>query len=83
VPAGHTIPSRRRFTLELALRLLATASKPRTTIRSPLQWSDSAAWKLDYCNADQLSPYQLESLRAESDRAKETARAQREGSLTA
>jgi hypothetical protein len=66
------------LTLELALRLLETASEPRTTLRSPLQWSDSTAWKLDYCNAEQLSPQQLKTLRAETDRARETARAIRE-----
>ena len=71
-------PASQALTLELALRLLETASKPRTTLQSPLQWSDSAAWKLDYCNAEQLSPQQLKSLRAETDRARETARTIRE-----
>jgi len=66
------------FTLELALRLLETASEPRTTLQSPLQWSNSTAWKLDYCNPEQLSPQQLKTLRAETDRARETARAIRE-----
>jgi len=76
-------PESQTFTLELALRLLETASKPQTTIQSPLQWSDSAAWKLDYCNPDQLTPHQLNALRANADRARETARAIRESTLTA
>jgi hypothetical protein len=71
-------PESQQLTLELALRLLETATEPRTTHQSPLQWNDSAAWKLDYCNADRLSPQQLTSLRAETDRARETARAIRE-----
>jgi hypothetical protein len=71
-------PSSQTLTIELALRLLETASKPRTTLQSPVQWSDSAAWKLDYCNAEQLSPQQLKSLRTETDRARETARVIRE-----
>jgi hypothetical protein len=66
------------FTLELALRLLDGASNPRTTLHSPLQWDYSAAWKLDYCNAEQLSPQQLKSERAATDRAREAARAIRE-----
>src|SRR5207248_761050 len=40
------------LTLELALRLLESAPGPRTTMQSPLRWSKSAEWKLDYCNAE-------------------------------
>lgn len=71
-------PASQTLTLELALRLLETAMEPRTTVQSPLQWSDSPAWKLDYCNTEQLSPHQLDALRAETDRAREAARAKRE-----
>ncbi len=42
-------------TLELALRLLETAPAARTTVQSPLRWSASADWKLDYCNVERLS----------------------------
>jgi hypothetical protein len=73
-------PASQALTLELALRLLETASKPRTTVRSPLSWSESAAWKLDYYNAAQLSLEELESLRTEFDRSKAAAREVREGS---
>jgi D-proline reductase (dithiol) PrdB len=62
-------------TLELALRVLESAPGPRTTMQSPLCWSDSHAWKLDYCNVERTSPEELARLRTEFDRAKETAKA--------
>jgi D-proline reductase (dithiol) PrdB len=65
-------------TLELALRLLESASGPRTTLQSPLRWSGSADWKLDYCNPERLSAEELARLRAEFDRGRETAREMRE-----
>jgi hypothetical protein len=63
-------PQSQESTLELALRLLETADRPRTTIQSPLRWNEAGEWKLDYCNAERLTPEELESLRAEFDRAK-------------
>ncbi len=66
------------LTLELALALLETAAEPRTTLQSPLRWSESAEWKLDYCNPERLSPEELARRRAEFDRGKETAKALRE-----
>jgi len=66
-------------TLELALTLLETAAEPRTVIQSPLLWSESADWKLDYCNIERLSPEELARRRAEFDRGKEAAKALREG----
>jgi D-proline reductase (dithiol) PrdB len=71
------------LTLELALRLLESAPEPRTTMESPLRWSESAEWKLDYCNAEQLSPEELKRLRTEFDRGKEAAREMRESRLIA
>jgi D-proline reductase (dithiol) PrdB len=62
-------------TLELALRVLESAPGPRTTMQSPLRWSDSHAWKLDYCNVERTSTEELARLRTEFDRAKETAKA--------
>ena len=76
-------PASQAATLDLALQLLETASKPRTTVRSPLRWSRSAEWKLDYCNAGRLSPKDLKKLRAEFDRAKQAAREIRDSSLSA
>jgi D-proline reductase (dithiol) PrdB len=67
------------LTFELALALLDTAAEPRTTLESPLSWSESAEWKLDYCNAARMSPEELARRRAEFDRGKEAAKAIREG----
>jgi hypothetical protein len=65
-------------TLDLALKLLASAVAPRTTVQSPLTWSDSPDWKLDYCNIDRLSPDEISRRRADFDRQKTIARAARE-----
>jgi len=73
----HDLASQ-EMTLELSLVLLETAAEPRTTLQSPLEWSGSADWKLDYCNAERLSPEELARRRAEFDRGKETAKALRE-----
>ena len=67
-------PQSQRFTMELALRLLEAAPAPRTTVQSPLRWSEDASWKLDYCNVERLSPAELRRRRAEFDRQKEIAR---------
>ena len=64
-------------TLELALRLLESAVGPRTTMQSPLRWTASADWKLDYLNVDRISPDELQRRRAEFDRQKELARPNR------
>jgi len=58
------------LTLELALGVLETATAPRTTVKSPLKWSRSAHWKLDYCNIERLSPEQIARLRADFDQGK-------------
>ena len=52
-------------TLELALRLLETAPAPRTTVQSPLRWSDDPDWKLDYSNAARMTPEEIAARRAE------------------
>lgn len=66
------------LTLELALRLLESAPGPCTTVHSPLRWSEDADWKLDYCNPERLSPEEIRRLRAESERARKTARSIRQ-----
>jgi D-proline reductase (dithiol) PrdB len=76
-------PQSQALTLELALRLLESATGPRTTVQSPLRWSENADWKLDYCNPERLAPEELKRLRAEFDRGKDTAREMREGKLIA
>ena len=65
-------------TLESALNLLESASAPRTTQVSPLRWSDSDEWKLDYCNVERLSADEIARRRAEFDRGKVMALAVRQ-----
>ena len=62
------------FTLELALQLLECAPAPRTTVQSPLRWSDNADWKLDYCNIERLTPAEIARRRAAFDAGKAQAR---------
>jgi hypothetical protein len=62
------------LTLELALQVLGRAPAPRTTVQSPLRWSDNPDWKLDYSNIDRLSPEEIARRRAEFDRQKDVAR---------
>jgi hypothetical protein len=69
-------PDSQALTLELALRLLEQAPGARTTMQSPLRWSENASWKLDY-NVAQMSPDELARRRAEFDRQKEIARGNR------
>lgn len=67
-------PASQAATLELALRVLESAPAARTTVQSPQRWSDSAAWKQDYCNAARTSVEELARLRAEFDEGKTAAR---------
>jgi D-proline reductase (dithiol) PrdB len=62
-------------TLELALRLLESATAPRTTVQSPQRWSESGEWKLDYSNAARVAPEEMARLRAEFDAGKAVAKA--------
>ena len=66
-------------TLELALRVLETAPGPRTTMQSPLRWSEDASWKLDYLNLERIPPEELARRRAEFDKQKEIAKEIRVG----
>ena len=78
-PAGRPHdPESQAFTLELALRVLETAPGPRTTVQSPLIWSASPDWKLDFSNVAVLSPEEIARRRAEFDRQKEIAKGIRE-----
>ncbi|HMB48320.1 MAG TPA: glycine reductase [Afifellaceae bacterium] len=70
-------PASQIKTAEMAVRLLAEATAPRTTIRSPLKWQGAADWKTDYCNAERLSPEELAARRREFDRGKQEARSVR------
>lgn len=61
-------------TLELALRVLEAAPAARTTVQSPLRWSEDASWKLDYSNVDRIAPEELERRRREFAEQKEVAK---------
>lgn len=66
------------FTLELALRVLETAPAARTTVQSPLTWSATGDWKLDFQNIAQMPPEEIARRRAEFDRQKAVAKDLRE-----
>ncbi|TQV83841.1 glycine/sarcosine/betaine reductase selenoprotein B family protein [Denitrobaculum tricleocarpae] len=68
------------FTLGLALQTLAAAPGPRTTVQSPLRWSDDPDWKQDFYNIERLSDQQIRDLRADFDRQKDIAKREREKS---
>jgi D-proline reductase (dithiol) PrdB len=71
-------PASQDTTLALALDLLEAAAAARTTVRSPLRWSPSADWKLDYCNIARLAPDEIARRRAAFDKGKAQAQALRE-----
>ena len=80
-PAGRPHdPRSQDFTIDLALRVLAAAPGPRTTVQSPLRWSADPSWKLDYSNIDRLSHEEILRRRREFDRQKEIAKQVRESS---
>jgi hypothetical protein len=66
-------------TLELALRTLESAPAARTTVQSPLRWSEDAAWKRDYNDLSTLSPERIAERRREFDVVKAVAKTKREG----
>ena len=68
-----------RTTLELALKLLESAPAARTTVQSPLEWSEDHSWKQDYSNAARLTPEEVARRKAEFDRGKEEAKRLRTG----
>jgi hypothetical protein len=70
-------PVSQAFTLNLALTVLETAPAPRTTVQSPLRWSASPDWKLDYCNVKRLRPEEIRRRRAEFDKGKVQAKSVR------
>ena len=70
------------LTLDLALKLLVAAPAPRTTVQSPLVWSVSPDWALDYSNIERLSPEEILRRRVEFDRGKAEARSGRQNART-
>ena len=73
----HDAPSQ-AFTLGLALDLLEAAPAARTSVQSPLRWSDDPDWKLDYCNVERLTADEIARRRAAFDEAKAAAKRGRE-----
>ena len=72
----HDVASQ-ALTMELALALLESAPGPRTTLQSPLRWSENPDWKLDFSNIEQLSAKEIARRRAEFDANKEIAKSRR------
>lgn len=72
-------PSSQAATLELALALLEAAPAARTTVQSPLVWSASPDWKLDYQNVARMPPEEIARRRADFDKQKTVAKDLREG----
>jgi len=77
-PLGHSAgkpdnPDSQRQTLRMALELLSSASRARTTVQSPQRFSDSYEWKQDYSNPDRLSEHELAQRRREFDKQKQLA----------
>jgi glycine/betaine/sarcosine/D-proline reductase family selenoprotein B len=60
-------------TLELALKVLESAPAARTTVQSPLAWSASPDWKLDFQNIARMSPEEIARRRADFDKQKQVA----------
>lgn len=58
----------------LALNLLETATKPRTTKQSPFTWSGDEDWQRDYSNGAILSKEEIAKRREEFDKGKADAK---------
>ncbi len=67
-------PASQDLTLGLALELLEATPAARTTVQSPLRWSASSDWKLDYCNIERLSQQEIAQRRTAFDAQKAIAR---------
>ncbi len=71
-----------RKSVGFALDLFETANLPRTTVQSPLRWSDDASWKDRYARVDPVRAAGLkqagERRRAQQLRAKREGRARSE-----
>jgi hypothetical protein len=67
-------PDSQTLNFELALRLLESASTPRTTVQSPLIWSADPSWKLDYSSLERLSAQEISRLREEAEQVRISAR---------
>jgi hypothetical protein len=50
-------------------------------VQNPLRWPGPAEWRLDYMNADRLTPEEVARRRAENDRIKSQAQGVRDTTL--
>jgi len=66
-------PESQLQTAQQALDVLATASGPRTTVRSPLTWNGAPDWKRNYSNVALLSDEELARRRTAFDQVKTEA----------
>jgi hypothetical protein len=57
--------------------VLESAPGPRTTVQSPLRWSDDPDWKLDFSNIERLSQEEIDRRKREFDANKEIAKKRR------
>jgi hypothetical protein len=73
-------PASQDFTLDLVLKLLERAPAARTTVQSPLKWSEDSGWKLHYSNVERLSAEEIARRRKEFDEGKRHAKRVREAS---
>ena len=63
-----------RIVSGLALDLLESARAPRTTVQSPLLWSEDPGWKADFCDVSRIPPSERASRRAAFEAGKARAR---------
>jgi len=70
-------PDTQAFTLDLALKVFESAIGPRTTVQSPLRWTEDGDWKNDYNNIARMPPEEVAKRRAEFDKVKQVALNQR------
>src|SRR5437879_12977401 len=67
-----------RQTLELGLKLLESAPGARTTMQSPIRWSEAAAWQCDYLDLTKLSHEMIAERQQEDDEGQAIARSKGE-----
>ena len=60
-------------TLAGALRLFATTTQPRTTMKSDQIWSQDDSWEKDFLNIQRLSEKEIEKLREDYKQQRATA----------
>jgi hypothetical protein len=76
-PCGkpYDVPMQRAI-VAMALDLLESARLPRTTVQTPLRWSDDESWKENYARVD---PERMEALRRAGERRRAQQSAKKDG----